>query len=97
MISKFSEAPPYIYMIPGDDGHNDGFLILHKTDKIWLDTKKKKNRLKQMLNMDSLVKRIIIVCETRLLLLKSPVNMDDNNRTLIPTEIDRKFGLVGQT
>ncbi len=40
-----------------------GFLMLHKTDKIWLDTKN--NLLKQMLKRDSMVntglKCIIIV------------------------------------
>ncbi len=34
----FLDDPPSIYE---DDGHNNGFLMLHKSDKIWLDTKKK--------------------------------------------------------
>ncbi len=73
-----------------DDGHNKGFLMLNKTDKIWLDTKKKKkkSRLKQMLKMDSLVntaaKRIII----------SHVSMADKNRTF-PSEINRNLICLG--
>ncbi len=79
-----------------DVGHNNGILILHKSGKICVDTKTSfeinvETRFPDQYGM----KTHYYSCETRHLLLRSHVNMTNNNRTF-PTEIVKDFVYVGQ-
>ena len=37
---NFKDDPPSLSLCHVDVGHSNSILVLHKSDKIWLDTKK---------------------------------------------------------